>query len=122
MLLQVFNKRFSEDVHLVDETQIVEMLEMYKTKMSFRLVVGVFNTKQIGEGLTVYELPSTQLMLLIANTPKRGAVASPPLIISITPKQDVISSPPPMFIILDPDIFDNLDEYVGVDDELLYNP
>ena len=42
------DKRLGEDVMLVDQSQMVDIFEMYKSEMSAQLIVGVFN-KSVGE-------------------------------------------------------------------------
>jgi len=119
-----YDKRLKEDAILVDEIQMIDLFEMYKVEMCCLVVVRVFDREKClqsdFDGLeplcTILPEPAVvepQMQAKIeegaatSNIPKEPTSASNEEADEIEPDRE-------------PDIFDNAEEYVGVDDEGMY--
>ena len=120
-----FDKRLNEDVRLVDEIQMVDLFEMHKEKMTCQVVVGVFDSSICVEHEfdaleplcmvppdDVAELGTHNVNLLTQHTSGGTEPTNEP---HAAPKNPKAASE------LEPDIFDNEEEYVGIDDEAMYD-
>lgn len=114
-----YDKRLMEDARLVDEIQMVDLFEMYKEEMNCQIIVGVFDRAVCGEPKfdalePLCVVPPTdadvQLEPIVSmpNQPTSVAPENPEAVHELEPNRE-------------PDMFDNAEEYVGVDDEGMYD-
>jgi len=144
-----FDKRLNEDVRLVDEIQMVDLFEMHKEEMSCQVIVGVFDSAICVEPefdaleplCVVLPDDAAELGTHDANMPKQPSsgdtepttlpCASPEnleVADELEPDREAAREPdretarePDREAAREPDIFDNDEEYVGVDDEAMYD-
>jgi hypothetical protein len=136
-----FDKRLHDNVRLISEIQMFDVFEMYKEEMGCQLVVGVFDNSLYDDAEfddlqplcafapeVIFEIPNNDFS--IADEPN-SAVANN----SEAPEPNTVAANNPEAatdleleqgddVDLEPeretDMFDNLKEYVGVDDEQIY--
>ena len=127
-----FDKRIGEDVRLTNEIQMLDLYEMYKSEMSCHILVSVF-AKTVCDD---HEFDALEPLCVLGpdedvdhgqdhteptsahHTPKTGDGASASKVAdSKGPAAMEADAPEPD---REPDIFDNDEEYVGVDDENIY--
>jgi hypothetical protein len=108
-----FDKRLNEDCRLVNEVQMVDFFEMYKEEMTYQVVVGVFNSEEAFfdamEPICVVP-PGADAPVDVGREPE------PEPNVDVDPPVNVDDVEPDR----EPDIFDNPEEYVGVNDECMY--
>jgi hypothetical protein len=115
LLIQSLTKRLNEDSRLVDELQMMDFFEMYKEEMSCQVLVGVFDKVQCEESLFDLLEPlcvippehATETPVEVEAEPDAEAETDATAIFDIEPDRE-------------PDLFDNPEEYVGVNDEGMY--
>ncbi len=137
-----FDKIWGEDTKLVDDSQIVGLLDMYRPENKLDLVVGVFDKEEVAkEDQVLFEpfYPIPLVMIPNSQTPpeeptnRNPTDTCPPgqttfaanVAVSKEPAANVAVSKEPAAKEADavePDVFDSTEEYVGVDDEGLYGP
>ena len=125
-----YDKRLNKDTRLADEIQMIDLFEMYKEEMTCQVVVGVFDRStcldhEFDELEPICVIPPAPVDAPddaadlgshddnIPNEPTRGPSqpkASP----------SVAQENPEAECDIEPDIFDNAEEYVEIDDEALY--
>lgn len=107
-----YDKRVNEDARLTDEIQMVDLFEMYKEEMSCQVLVGVFERV-----LSVIPPDDVELTSVAPENPEASAAPE-------NPEASAAPENPEACVELEPDrepdIFDNAEEYVGVDDEGMY--
>ncbi|KAK3118671.1 hypothetical protein QOZ80_9BG0703810 [Eleusine coracana subsp. coracana] len=115
----VFDKRLGEDVQLESDSQFVDVLEMYKPEKEFMLLASVYN-KEICHPLSIVppELPTTNTANVLAPIVKEGSTSSTTKAIDCDAivAFEVDEDDPEL-----PDVFDSVEEYVGVNDEYMYD-
>ena len=124
-----FDKRLNEDARLVNEIQMLDLFEMYKEEMSCQVVVGVFDRAICVEAefdalepLCVVPADDANVQLEAHRDPDRQVEAAANM-----PKEPNSAAPENPEAAADiepdrePDMFDNAEEYVGVDDEGMYD-
>ena len=124
-----FDKRLNEDARLVDEIQMVDLFEMHKEEMTCQVVVGVFDSSICVEHEfdaleplcmvppdDVAELGTHDVNLLTQHTSGGTEPTNEPHAAPKNPKAASELEPD-----REPDIFDNEEEYVGIDDEAMYD-
>jgi hypothetical protein len=94
-----FDKRLNEDVNLADEIHMLDLFDMYKEEMSCQLAVGVFESTAVG-----------------------GAEELNPLVDDVDLDPDHPMGDDDLEPDRKADMFDNEEEYVGIDDENMYIP
>ena len=120
-----FDKTLHENVRLENEIQMLDMFQMYKEERSCQVVVRVFDKTasmvaefDALEPICVVPL-DVELGNLDANMPTERTSGG-----KHTTKSNVAADDNPEAAAVDldvePDIFDNPEEYVGVDDETMY--
>jgi hypothetical protein len=115
-----FDKRLNEDARIVGEIQMLDLFEMYKNEMSCQVVVGVFDRSicvqtefDAMEPLCVVPHNDANVQLeaeataTLSKEPSGAAPENPEAFVDVKPDREH-------------DIFDNAEEYVGVDDEAMY--
>jgi hypothetical protein len=134
--LWFFDRNFGEDVRLVDDNHLIQMFQMYKSEMFCQILVEVFDISVRTED--EYDL----LEPICAITPDGNPFLNnyPPTTYEPTnelteqptdfpyanldsntqPRTNDASQEPNIEPDREPDIFDNQEEYVGVDDERFY--
>ena len=123
-----FDKRLNEDARLVDEIQMVDLFEMHE-EMTCQVVVGVFDSSICVEHEfdaleplcmvppdDVAELGTHDVNLLTQHTSGGTEPTNEPHAAPKNPKAASELEPD-----REPDIFDNEEEYVGIDDEAMYD-
>jgi hypothetical protein len=113
-----YDKRLNEDCRLVDEVQMVDFFEMYKEEMTCQVVVGVFDREEIF---------FASLETICVVPPGADAQVEPeaqPEAAGSMPKEPNANEPPINVDDIEPDrepsMFDNPEEYVGINDEGMY--
>ena len=108
-----FDKTLGEDVMLVDEVQFQNLFEMYKSEMHCELLLVVVNESVWEE----HEFDNLEPLWIIPPDMDVAPIEPEPAKQPDPPMQpEPPKQPDPV------DIFDNEEEYVGVDDEHMYNP
>lgn len=110
-----FNKNLGEDVRLIGDTDLPDIFEMYATEASFHLLVAVLEeSMDVASVCCVHE----PIAIIPPENPSHndgsGQAAT-----------NVGGSAQPTTVeadVREPDMFDNEEEYVGVNDEQLYLP
>ena len=118
----VFDKRMGEDIQLVDESQILDVLDMYKREKHLKLLVAVFDKD------TCDQYDALVLEPLCVVPPEPSTIPSecfppPAQEGQATFESKVAGCEEPAGEEADeaePDVFDSGEEYVGVDDEGMY--
>jgi len=120
--LWFFDKRLHEDVRLVSEIQMLDIFEMYKEEMSCQIIVGAFDKSvcsaaEFDELQPLCVLPNNDFT--IPNEPSSAApeISEAAVELEAPEKPEVAADLEPN---REPDIFDNPEEYVGIDDEQIY--
>ena len=120
--LWFFDKRLHEDVRLVSEIQMLDIFEMYKEEMSCQIIVGAFDklvcsATEFDELQPLCVLPNNDFT--IPNEPSSAApeISEAAVELEAPEKPEVAADLEPD---REPDIFDNPEEYVGIDDEQIY--
>jgi hypothetical protein len=117
-----FDKLMCEDVRLYTDFQLQHLFEMYKDQMHCQLVVGFFERTiaDVDENATIEPIiviPSAD------NQDVEPNVHDNPIPEPAEPDGGQEYPPEPeLEPDREPDMFDNEEEYVGVDDELMYMP
>ena len=124
-----FDKRLNEDVRLVDEIQMVDLFEMHKEEMTCHVIAGVFDSSICVEHEfdaleplcmvppdDVAELGTHNVNLLTQHTSGGTEPTNEPHAAPKNPKAASELEPD-----REPDILDNEEEYVGIDDETMYD-
>jgi hypothetical protein len=117
-----FDKSLNEDVRLVDEIQMVDLCDMYKEEMSCDVIVGVFDRATCEEA----EFDALEPICVIPPDdethvePEREPEAEADAAASMANENDPTSDADDIEPDREPDIFDNPEEYVGVNDEGMY--
>lgn len=114
-LVWYFNKNLGEDVRLIGDTDLPDIFEMYATEASFHLLVAVLEeSMDVASVCCVHE----PIAIIPPENPSHndgsGQAAT-----------NVGGSAQPTTVeadVREPDMFDNEEEYVGVNDEQLYLP
>ena len=111
-----FHKRLGEDIRLTEEFQMRDLFEMYKSEMRCHLVVAILDNSKIAEVVLTDELESLCVIPPDKFEPanQTGASASKVADSQGTAAKDADAE--------EPDLFDNEEKYVGVDDEHIYIP
>jgi len=140
-----FDKRLNEDVRLVDEIQMVDLFEMHKEEMTCQVIVGVFDSAICVE----HEFDALEPLCVVppndaaklsthdANIPKQpsnggtepitlpcAAPKNPEVADELEPDREATreaAREPDREVARELDIFDKDEEYVGVDDEAMYD-
>ena len=115
-----FDKRLNEDARIVGEIQMLDLFEMYKEEMSCEVVVGVFDRSICVEAKFDAMEPICVVPHDDANVQLEAETAAN---MSKEPTNDAPDNPEAVVDVeldREPDIFDNAEEYVGVDDEAMY--
>ncbi|KAG2541444.1 hypothetical protein PVAP13_9NG682028, partial [Panicum virgatum] len=107
-----YDKRLKEDAILVDEIQMIDLFEMYKEEMCCLVVVRVFDREKCLQS----DFDGLEPLCTILPEP---AVVEPQMQAKIEEGAATTDEIEPD---REPDIFDNAEEYVGVDDEAMYDP
>jgi len=115
-----FDKRLNEDARIVGEIQMLDLFEIYKEEMNCEVVVGVFDRSICVEAKfdamePVCVVPNDDANVQLeaeaaanmSKEPTNAAPDNPEAVVDVEPDRE-------------PDIFDNAEEYVGVDDEAMY--
>lgn len=116
------DKTLHEDVRIPNEIQMLDMFQMYKEERSCQVIVGVFDKtgamdaefdalEPIGVVPPVVELGNLDAVLSTEPSTKSKGVTD-----DDNPKTAAVN------LDVEADIFDNAEEYVGIDDETLYIP
>jgi hypothetical protein len=99
VIISFFDKRRNEDVNLIDEIQMLDLFDMYKEEMACQVAIRVVELATVGDDVDLeaddvhdVELEADHLV-----------------------GDDVEAD-------REPDMFDNEEEYVGIDDESIYIP
>jgi hypothetical protein len=106
-----FDKRVGEDVKLSNEIQMLDLFDMYESEMSCQVIVTVFDTNKTA----VVEQTFDNLEPLCA-LPPNDVVDNIPVDNGAHSEWNAHAVEPER----EPDLFDNEEEYVGVDDEHMY--
>ncbi|EEC78992.1 hypothetical protein OsI_19485 [Oryza sativa Indica Group] len=110
-----FNKNLGEDVRLIGDTDLPDIFEMYATEASFHLLVVVLEeSMDVASVCCVHE----PIAIIPPENPCHNDGSGQAAI-------NVGGSAQPTTIeanVREPDMFDNEEEYVGVNDEQLYLP
>lgn len=112
--LWFFDKTLGEDVMLVDDVQFPNLFEMYKSEMHCQLLLVVVDNA-VWEDDEFDDLEPLCVISPVIDPPQHP---EPPPKQLEPPKQ----AEPPKQTDPIPDIFDNEEEYVGVNDEHMYIP
>jgi len=107
-----YDKRMYEDCRLVEEIQMIDFFEMYKEEMRSQILVCVFDKDKCTE-----EPNYDALEPLAVVPPDSPHEAAGSMHIDPTDPTAVADELEPD---REPDMFDNPEEYVGVDDEGMY--
>jgi len=114
-----FDKTLGEDVMLVDEVQFQNLFEMYKSEMHCELLLVVVNESVWEE----HEFDNLEPLCIVPPDMDVAPIEPEPVKQPDPPMQPEPPKQPDPPVQPDPvDIFDNEEEYVGVDDEYMYNP
>jgi len=109
-----FHKRLGEDIRLTEEFQMRDLFEMYKSEMRCHLVVAILDNSKIAEVVLTDELESLCVIPPDKFEPANQTGASASKVVE--------SEGTPAEADVDPNLFDNEEECVGVDDEPIYMP
>ena len=111
-----FHKRLGEDIRLTEKFQMRDLFEMYKSEMRCHLIVAILDNYKITEVVLTDELESLCVIPPDKFEPanQTGASASKVADSQGTAAKDADAE--------EPDLFDNEEKYVGVDDEHIYMP
>ena len=108
-----FDKRLNEDCRLVHEIQLLDLFEMYNEEKTCQLVVGVFDNSICVE----HEFDALEPLCVVPPDDAAELESHD----ASKPKQPTSDAPEnPEAADREPDIFDNAEEYVGIDDEAMY--
>ena len=119
-----YDKRLKEDAILVDEIQMIDLFEMYKEEMCCLVVVRVFDREKClqsdFDGLeplcTILPEPAAVEPQMQAKIEEGAATSNMPKEPTSASNEEADEIEPDR----EPDIFDNAEEYVRVDDEAMY--
>jgi len=131
--LWFFDKNLGEDVRLVNDRQLLDMFSMYKAEMCCQVLLGVFDNSVS----TADDYAELEPLCVIPPDDDQPSQVNPPQKPEAPePKKHNIEAPEPTKNMLEPteattkepdfeparepDMFDNEEEYVGVDDEHIY--
>ena len=111
-----FHKRLGEDIRLTEKFQMRDLFEMYKSEMRCHLIVAILDNYKITEVVLTDELESLCVIPPDKFEPanQTGASAS-----KVADSQGTAAKEADA---VEPDLFDNEEEYVGIDDEHIYTP
>jgi hypothetical protein len=108
-----------EDARLVDEIQMIDFFEMYKEKMHCKVVVRVFDRASCVEP----EFDALEPLCVVpptdAGVQLEPVVSMPNQPTSVAPEN--VEAVHEIELDRESDMFDNAEEYVGVDDEGMYD-
>ena len=109
-----FHKKLGEDIRLTEEFQLRDMFEMYEAEMRCHVVVAILDNSKIAEVVLTEELEPLCMVLPDEGAPanQKGASAS-----KVAGSEGAAAEKADA---LETDLFDNEEEYVGVDDEHIY--
>jgi len=109
-----FHKKLCEDIRLTEEFQLRELFEIYKSEMRCHVIVAILDNSKIAEVVLTEEIEPLCMVPPIewVTANQTGASAS----------KVVESEGTPAEADVDPNLFDNEEECVGVDDEPIYMP
>ena len=109
-----FHKKLGEDIRLTEEFQLRDMFEMYEAEMRCHVVVAILDNSKIVEVVLIEELEPLCMLLPNEGAPanQKGASAS-----KVAGSEGAAAEEADA---LETDLFDNEEEYVGVDDEHIY--
>jgi len=112
-----------EDIRLTEEFQMCELFEMYKAEMCCHLIVAIVENSKIQEVVLTDELeplcmvpPDDWVPTNQTGVPANQSRASAS---KVADSQGTAAKEADA---VEPDLFDNEEEYVGIDDEHIYTP
>jgi len=118
-----YDKRIGEDVKLENNFQMHDLFEMYKDQMHCEVVVGIFDSSCRGDD----DFDDLEPICAIPpdenpddNNPNSKDI--PPGNPAAEPNEPEPQPEPEFEPDREPDMFDNAEEYVGIDDEALFMP
>ena len=115
-----FDKRLNEDCRLVHEIQLLDLFEMYNEEKTCQLVVGVFDNSICVE----HEFDALEPLCVVPpmDAAELGNHSNPKQLSSAAPENLEAANKVEVGreASRQPDIFDNAEEYVGIDDEAMY--
>ena len=109
-----FHKKLGEDIRLTEEFHLRDMFEMYEAEMRCHVVVAILDNSKIAEVVLIEELEPLCMLLPNEGAPanQKGASAS-----KVAGSEGATAEEADA---LETYLFDNEEEYVGVDDEHIY--
>lgn len=123
-----FDKRIGEEVKLDNEIQMIDMFDMYKSELSCTIIVGIFD-KVVVDHAIEHEFDDLEpLCVLPPDAPIHAAPNEHESNLTgagVSASEVAVETEVPTAKEADasvPDIFDNEEEYVGVNDEHIYMP
>ena len=109
-----FHKKLGEDIRLIEEFHLRDMFEIYEAEMRCHVVVAILDNSKIAEVVLTEELEPLCMVLPDEGAPANQKEASASKVAgsegAAAEEADALET----------DLFDNEEEYVGVDDEPIY--
>ena len=111
-----FHKKFGEDTRLTEEIHLRELFEIYEAEMCCHVIVAIVDNSKIAEVVLIDELEPLCMVAPDEWPPvnQNEASASKQAESQGTAAKEADA--------IETDLFDNEEEYVGIDDEHIYMP